>query len=269
METILFIRGIDSLENLMLLITNLGSENAYIVVLALYSWLVSPRVGRQLGLWFGINVALNTGLKMLFHTPRPFELAPGLASVKAMATAGGGAMPSGHAQNAAFVWGFLADRHPKAWFVSICIVITLLIAFSRVYLGVHFPQDVLIGLGIGLVISVVAARLEIPVLNLVAKVIAIVVGLGISIFAGLDIARSLGVAVAFLISSAAFEVPKTWVTRVLVGVIGLVLVFGFYFASGLIPEGIRHLGWVSYLRYLVLGLFAIEGFPRVFSQFLR
>jgi PAP2 superfamily len=269
METILFVRGNGSLENLMLLTTNLGSENAYIVILALYSWLISPRVGRQLGLWFGINAALNSGLKILFHTPRPFELAPGLASVKAMATAGGGAMPSGHAQNAAFVWGFLADRHPKTWFITICIVVTLLIAFSRVYLGVHFAQDVLIGLGIGLVISIVASRLEIPILNLVAKVIAVVVGLGISIFASVDVGRSLGVAVAFLISSAAFEVPKTWVTRVLVGVIGLVLVFGLYFVSGQIPESIRHLSWVSYLRYLLLALFAIEGFPRVFSQFLR
>lgn len=269
METILFIRGNGSLENLMLLVTNLGSENAYIVVLALYSWLVSPRVGRQLGLWFGLNVAFNSGLKMLFHSPRPFELAPGLASVKAMATAGGGAMPSGHAQNAAFVWGFLADKHPKAWFVSICVIVTLLIAVSRVYLGVHFAQDVLIGLGIGLVISILASRLEIPNLGLVAKVIAMVVGLSISVFAGPDIARSLGVAVAFLVSSAVFEVPKTWVTRVLVGVIGLALVFGLFFASGLIPESIRHLAWVSYLRYLLLALFAIEGFPRVFSQFFR
>jgi membrane-associated phospholipid phosphatase len=269
METILFVRGNGSLENLMLLITNLGSENAYIVLLALYSWLVSPRVGRQLGLWFGLGFALNTGLKMLFNTPRPFALAPGLASAKAMATAGGGAMPSGHAQNAAFVSGFLADKHPKTWLISILVIVTLLIAFSRVYLGVHFAQDVLIGLGIGLVISVLASRLEIPVLNLVAKVVAVVVGLGISIFAGLDIARSLGVAVAFLISSATFEVPKTWVTRVLVGVIGLVLVFGLFFATSQIPESIKQLGWVSYLRYLILGLFAVEVFPRVFSQFFR
>jgi PAP2 superfamily len=128
METILFVRGNGSLENLMLLITNLGSENAYIVVLALYSWLVSPRMGRQLGLWFGINVALNTGLKMLFHTQRPFEIAPGLASVKAMATAGGGAMPSGHAQNAAFISGFLADKHPRTWLIAILMIVTLLIA---------------------------------------------------------------------------------------------------------------------------------------------
>jgi PAP2 superfamily len=268
METILFVRGNGSLENLMLLVTNLGSENAYIVVLALYSWLVSPKVGRQLGLWFGINVALNTGLKLLFHTQRPYEIAPGLASVKAMATAGSGGMPSGHAQNSAFVWGFLADKHPRTWFVVICVLISLLIGFSRVYLAVHFVQDVLIGLGLGLIISIVAARLEIPVLKLTAKVIALVVGLGISLFAGTDIARSLGVAVAFLISSGDFDVPKTWVSRVLVALVGLALVFGVYFASGLIPESIRHLAWVSYLRYLVLALFAVEGFPRLTSRFV-
>ncbi len=268
METILFVRGNGSLENLMLLVTNLGSENAYIVVLALYSWLVSPRMGRQLGLWFGLNFALNTGLKMLFHTPRPFELAPGLASVKAMATAGGGAMPSGHAQNAAFISGFLANKHPKPWLIGILVLVTLLIAISRVYLGVHFAQDVLIGLGIGLFISVLASRLEIPVLNLVAKLIAVVVGLGIAFFAGTDIARSTGVAVAFLISSGDFDIPKTWVSRVLVAVVGLVLVFGVYFASSQIPDGIRQLGWVSYLRYLVLALFAVEGFPRLTSRFV-
>jgi membrane-associated phospholipid phosphatase len=268
METILFVRGNGSLENLMLFITNFGSENAYIVVLALYSWLVSPRIGRQLGLWFGINVALNTGLKMLFHTPRPFTLAPGLASVKAMATAGGGAMPSGHAQNAAFISGFLADKHPKTWLVGILVIVTLLIAISRVYLGVHFAQDVLIGLGIGLFLSIAASRLEIPVLNLVAKLIAVVVGFGIAFFAGTDVARSTGVAVAFLISSGDFDVPKTWVSRVLVAVIGLALVFGVYFASGLIPQTVRHLPWVSYLRYLLLGFFAVEGFPRLTSRFV-
>jgi membrane-associated phospholipid phosphatase len=267
METILFVRGNGSLENLMLFITNFGSENAYIVVLALYSWLVSPRIGRQLGLWFGINVALNTGLKMLFHTPRPFTLAPGLASVKAMATAGGGAMPSGHAQNAAFISGFLADKHPKTWLIGILVIVTLLIAVSRVYLGVHFAQDVLIGLGIGLFLSIAASRLEIPILNLVAKLIA-VVGFGIAFFAGTDVARSTGVAVAFLISSGDFDVPKTWVSRVLVAVIGLALVFGVYFASGLIPQTIRHLPWVSYLRYLLLGFFAVEGFPRLTSRFV-
>jgi membrane-associated phospholipid phosphatase len=268
METVLFVRGSGSLENLMLFITNLGSENAYIVLLALYSWLVSPRMGRQLGLWFGLNLALNSGLKMLFNTPRPFTLAPGLASVKAMATAGGGAMPSGHAQNAAFISGFLADKHPKTWLITILVIITLLIAVSRVYLGVHFVQDVLIGLGIGLFLSVIASRLEIPVLNLVAKVIAVVVGLGIAFFAGTDIARSMGVAVAFLISSGHFDVPKTWVSRVLVAVVGLVLVFGLYFASSQIPESFKHLGWVSYLRYLLLALFAVEGFPRVTSRFV-
>jgi hypothetical protein len=55
----------------------------------------------------------------------------------------------------------------------------------------------------------------------------------------------------------------------LVAVIGLALVFGLFFVSGLIPESVRHLAWVSYLRYLLLALFAIEGFPRVFSQFLH
>jgi PAP2 superfamily len=269
MEFILSIRGNGSLENLMLLITNFGSENAYIVVLALYSWLVSPKVGRQLGLWFGLNVALNTGLKLLFHTQRPFELAPGLASAKAIATAGSGGMPSGHAQNSAFVWGFLADKHPKTWFVGSYVLIAVLVAFSRVYLAVHFVQDVLIGLGIGLLISIVASRLEIPVLNMTAKAVAVVVALGISVVAGQDIARALGVAVAFLISSASFDVPQTWVSRVLIGVLGLVLVFGLYFATGQIPDTIRHLAWVSYLRYLLLALFAVEAFPRLTSRFLR
>lgn len=268
METILFVRGNGSLENAMLFITNLGSENAYIVLLALYSWLVSPKFGRQLGIWFGLGVALNSGLKMLFNTQRPFMTAPGLASVNAMATAGGGAMPSGHAQNAAFISGFLADRHPKTWLIAILVVVTLLIAVSRVYLGVHYAQDVLIGLGIGLIISIVAARLEIPVLQSSAKVIAVVGGLAIAFFAGADIARSIGVAVAFLISSGDFDVPKTWVARVLVAVVGLVLVFGVFFATSLIPDGVRQLPWVAYLRYLILALLAVEGFPRLTSRFV-
>ncbi len=269
METILFVRGNGSLENLMLFITNFGSENAYIVILALYSWLVSPKVGRQLGLWFGLNVALSTGLKLLFHTPRPYELAPGLATPKAIATAGAGGMPSGHAQNAAFTWGFLADKHPQIWFVAICIVLTVLISLSRIYLGVHFAQDVLIGVGLGLVLSIVASRVQIPVLPFNFKILAVLIGAGISVFAGADIGRALGVSAAFLISGSEFETPKAWVSRVLVGVLGLVLVFGLYFVSSQIPESIKYLPWVAYLRYFLLTLFAVEGFPRMFSSFMR
>jgi hypothetical protein len=58
-------------------------------------------------------------------------------------------VPSGHAQIAAGVWGMLAASIRKWWGWLIAILVILLIGISRLYLGVHFPHDVIFGWLIG------------------------------------------------------------------------------------------------------------------------
>ncbi len=88
---------------------------------------------------------LNDYLKGFFRLPRPFHLDPQVGLVKVS----GYGFPSGAAQTVILLSGLLLVywKNPWKWFVA-CIYISL-ISLSRLYLGVHFPSDILGGWMIG------------------------------------------------------------------------------------------------------------------------
>ena len=72
-------------------------------------------------------------------------------------------IPSGHAQNSMAIWGTIAAGLNRRWAWILAIGLALLVGFSRLYLGVHFVQDVLLGWLIGLILLFVFLRLWDPV----------------------------------------------------------------------------------------------------------
>lgn len=94
----------------------------------------------------GLAALLSTVLKQLVARPRP-----GPAAHPLVATPGDPSMPSGHALVAFAVAGVVGAMHPRLRIPAF--VVAALIAFSRVYLGVHYPLDVLAGATLGLLVA--------------------------------------------------------------------------------------------------------------------
>jgi hypothetical protein len=84
--------------------------------------------------------------KFLFHNPRPYWFSE---SVQAYSSETSFGIPSGHSQIAATVWGWLAVEVKKRWFTVLALSLIFLIGLSRLYLGVHFLSDVLLGWTLG------------------------------------------------------------------------------------------------------------------------
>ena len=127
-------------------ITQMGSEDFFLVFVPLVFWCIDDRKG-----WLLLNLLIastvsNDLLKHLFATSRPD---PAAVRVIMSETGTGYAFPSGHTQNATVFWGYLASQlKRKAWWALAGLLI-LLVGASRLYLGLHWPQDVLGGFVIG------------------------------------------------------------------------------------------------------------------------
>ncbi|MDJ0615730.1 MAG: phosphatase PAP2 family protein [Calothrix sp. MO_192.B10] len=254
-------------QPLFLGITYLGSEYAYIGFMTLYYWLINPVVGRQLGMITSFSLGCNILLKDIFLYPRPFELEPNLASPAAKITATDSSFPSGHAQGTATFWLFLALYHQRLWLWASAIAIVMLVAFSRVYLGVHFPVDVGVGLFLGVLIAGVGVSLSLP------SQPSLVVGLGIVVVNFLvaialpNLARPLAVIVGFLFTNPCFVPPSTWQGRLFFIAIGLPLVLLIHKGSSLILGDWSDISAIAFGRYLFLTLFATELLPRIVGKY--
>ena len=142
----------------------LGNESFLLLLFPFLYWCLDSRLGLRLALVYSLSGYLNFALKQAFAQPRPSDLAPGIA----LAEASGFGLPSGHAQGAVVLWGLLAlqavRRGAQArycgagrWLWAPAAALMLAVGLSRVYLGVHFPTDVLAGWAVGAAVLGAAA----------------------------------------------------------------------------------------------------------------
>jgi len=130
------------LKGPMLALTTLGNEMFYILLLPTIYWCFDQVVGLRVGIVFLIGNTMNTFFKLLFHNARPYWIS---GEVKQYYHETSFGIPSNHAQTPATIWGWLACEIKKRWFTIAALVLAFLIGVSRLYLGVHFLSDVLMG----------------------------------------------------------------------------------------------------------------------------
>lgn len=254
------------------IITFTGNEEFYLLLLPIIYWCMDNRLGERLAYLFLISVAINTDLKDLFALPRPSP-----QEVRVVIAQSGYGLPSGHAQNSTVLWGYLATQVKSRAFSWIAVVLIIVVSFSRLYLGVHYPSDVLAGILIGLVLLVLyvwamgrfgprlttqplGVKIAVVVLFSSALLILHIADDTISAMATL---MGLGVGIALEREYLGFKTAGTWWVRILrfvVGAIGLVL---FYLGLKVISPGGS---FFRAIRYLLVGLWTSFGAPWAFLK---
>ncbi len=257
-------------------VTFLGDEEFLLLLFPLLYWCLDAGLGTRLALLFLVSGFLNYGLKDLFTQPRPFVLKPGLNIIEAS----GYGLPSGHAQTAFVIWGSLALTMKKCWSWVIAGLLILLIGLSRIYLGVHFPTDVLAGWLLGALLLFAFSRFA-PAIASWGKRISLPLALGlISVFTALALALdhnkdTVTVMAAFwgfthgvLILTRLFADTSSgslW-KRIFRFPVGLVILVALYLGLKLFfpEEGEAFYLLFRFVRYALLGLWIGLGAPLAF-----
>lgn len=249
---------VPGLNECMLLITQLGEETAFLVLALIVYWCVDKRKGYYLMAVGFAGTMINQFLKLWFRIPRPWVLDPDFTILEqAREAATGYSFPSGHTQMAAGTFGCLAVTTKKKVISVICITLAVLVAFSRMYIGVHTPADVLTSVVIACLLIVmlrpVATRWEEKQMKAVlAGLLILAVGLLVfveyyplgevdahNLESGMKNAYTMqgsliGMAVVYLAERkyVNFETKAVWWAQLLKVILGLVLVL-------LVKEGLR------------------------------
>ncbi|KAF0106836.1 MAG: phosphatase [Anaerolineaceae bacterium] len=144
---IVVIQGLGSwLETPMEIFSFLGTEDFFMILLPVLYWCVDSKLGIRVAFVLLLSTGVNDALKLAFHWPRPYWYS---AEVNRFAAETSFGIPSGHSQTAFAVWGMMAAWLKKWWAWLAAGLIVFFIGFSRLYLGVHFPHDVLFGWLVG------------------------------------------------------------------------------------------------------------------------
>ena len=183
--------------------TFLGAELFYLLIMPAVLWCFSASLGIRLGLSLLLSAGTNAVLKLAFGLPRPFWVDGRIGALSIETSFG---LPSGHAQNAIVLWGYLAYQVRRWWAAWAALLLTLAISFSRVYLGMHFPADVVAGWIIGGVILALFILLERPIARwLKQRVLPARIGVAVVFSFGL-----LGLGWLAAQAAAGSDLPPDW-----------------------------------------------------------
>lgn len=253
-------------------LTLLGDPEFILFFMPILLWTVDWRVGVYVALLYAGTGVVNSALKLAFDQPRPYDplVVPLIDEV-------GGGFPSGHAQISVVLWGWLAHRSRRVWGIAAAAVLIFGIGLSRVYLGVHFPHDVVAGWLVGLVMLAGVLRWAPPVEAWLTRqpfgrniVIAALPGVLVGVLAVDLLLMRAGGALLGLLVGASIEryhvkfspsggVAKN-VLRIAIGLVVVVVLWqGLKLVMPLVP-------WAYYVRYAIIGLWVTLGAPWLFVR---
>ncbi len=270
------------------MITELGSELFFIGLVLSGFWAFKKRETIITGFVLITSLIINYWLKVIIANPRP-DASYGYQGYSDVNYS----TPSGHAQNSTSLFGWIGLKVKKFYAIIIAAVLATLIGISRVVLGVHYLEDVLLGWGIGILIIVSIHFLEPKIANAISQKSDLVLYGGLFVFGLLTTILTtilfppetipdndnFGVYGGLLIGLAIslplekryvnFSVDsyngQKWrlVIRVVIGliiIVGLIIVLSLDF---LLPSEIV---WLRTLRYVILVIVGVVVWPWIFKR---
>ena len=131
-------------------ITLLGEETLIILLVVALWFAVDKKLAKQVFFVTATSLSVNGIIKNFAQVPRPFT--KGISCVR-VDTATGYSFPSGHTQGFATWSSFFAIKVKKIWLSVLVGVLITLVAVSRLYLGAHYPSDVIVAVVLGVSLS--------------------------------------------------------------------------------------------------------------------
>ena len=281
------------LDSLFGVITRLGEQTILIVVFCILFWCINKKMAYVMGIVFFMSSLLVQGLKIIFRVPRPWITGyPYFSPVgDALPEATGYSFPSGHTQNAAAYLGALGATLKPLWAKIILFALPVIVAFTRMYLGVHYLSDVLISLAITFGLIFIAVKViadeptckkrELTIALVIVAVSIIVIAIAAVQHHGVfaypsearqlrDATRAAGAAIAFAIGYYVERVhirfsvkTKNIFFQILKFAIGLGVTLG-------IQEGARVLGdslFPDAFRYFLMVVWIMIVYPILIKKF--
>ena len=264
----------DFLDAVFLTVTFLGEETFIIAMIALFYWVIDKKTGEFMIYTVLFSSCLNGAIKDFVKRPRPFEA--GIVTrvesdnflTPTVGLENSYSFPSGHSQNSASFFAALTLRKKRLWLFFLSSACVVAVMCSRLYLGVHYPSDVLVGAVLGILVALLSAAIyRSEYKNYLYFTLAAAISILLLFSNSEDTFKAagslLGASIGLMIEQkfVGFTNALSLFKKTVRVALGLIILLGIKLMLGLLPNFSLN----AFLSYFILIFFATGVYPFIFK----